>query len=271
LTLEKSDLISRINDLEPLYPLRRSYLPLYRDPSPVRYRSPSPTRANITNDIRANRLITRYSTLFTHDRLSVADTLRRYVDEEEMVRRIIFIAATEAFHAAKLAFRSFEARTRKLLLPIHSGPETLDEAVADYIVRNLDLFDVEKCTREVVKQMDANPIISYPAECDFTLLNSFIREVSKVAFEMQAVQPKINIAHSIDGELFNDKKYRRSYDSEYSAPLVCYYIWPALMDGANCVAKGEAYTKRGALSHSPRRSRSPSPRMRGRSPTRRKY
>ena len=77
----------------------------------------------------------RYSTLFTHDRLSVADTLRRYVDEEEMVRRIIFIAATEAFHAAKLAFRSFEARTRKLLLPIHSGPETLEEAVADYIVR----------------------------------------------------------------------------------------------------------------------------------------
>jgi len=272
LTLEKSDLIGRINDLEPLYPLRRSYLPLYpRDPSPIRYRSPSPTRANITNDIRANRLITRYSTLFTHDRLSVADTLRRYVDEEEMVRRIIFIAATEAFHSAKLAFRAFESRTRKLLLPIHSGPETLDEAVADYIVRNLDLFDVEKCVREVVRQMDGNPIISYPAECDFTLLNSFIREVSKVAFEMQAVEPKINIAHSIDGELFNDKKYRRSYDSEYSAPLVCYYIWPSLMDGANCVAKGEAYTKRGALSHSPRRSRSPSPRRRGRSPIRRKY
>ena len=28
----------------------------------------------------------------------------------------------------------------------------------------------------------------------------------KVAFEMQAVEPKINIAHSIDGELFSDKK-----------------------------------------------------------------
>ena len=61
----RSDSIFRIDDLEPLYPLRRSYLPLYRDVSPVRvrspvrYRSPSPTRANITNDIRANRLITR--------------------------------------------------------------------------------------------------------------------------------------------------------------------------------------------------------------------
>ena len=34
----------------------------------------------------------------------------------------------------------------------------------------------------------------------------FIDERCKVAFEMQAVEPKINIAHSIDGELFSDKK-----------------------------------------------------------------
>lgn len=84
-------------------------------------------------------------------------------------------------------------------MPIHAGPETLDEAVADYIVRsvnyfikkysfieklhfclrNLDLYDVEKTVKEVVRQMEANPIISFPAECDFTLLNGFIREVAK--------------------------------------------------------------------------------------------
>merc|ERR1711976_20951 len=287
LTAEKNDMLTRINYLEPLYPLYRDYLPSYirdlsplrsyrraRSPSPIRtttrVRSPSPTRANITNDIRANRLITRYSTLFTHDRTAVADTLRRFVDEEEMVRRIICIATTEAFHSAKVAYRHFESRTRKLLLPIHSGPETLDEAIADYIVRNLDLYDVDKTVKEVTRQMGTNPIISYPAECDFTLLNSFIREVAKIAFEMQAVDPKISIAYATDGELFNEKKYRRSYDSEYSAPLVAYYIWPALMDGATCVAKGEAFTKRGALLHSPRRSRSTSPTRRGRTATRTK-
>ena len=42
-------------------------------------------------------------------------------------------------------------------------------------------------------------------------------------------------------------RYRRTYDSEYSAPLVAFYTWPALMDGKDCVAKGEAHTKRGAL------------------------
>ena len=42
-------------------------------------------------------------------------------------------------------------------------------------------------------------------------------------------------------------RYRRTYDSEYSAPLVAFYTWPALMDGKDCVAKGEAHTKRGAV------------------------
>jgi len=269
LTLEKRDLIARIDDFEyipyiPIYPRPVRY----RSPSPVRYRSPSPTRAHLTNDIRANRLITRYSTLFSHDRMSIMDTLRRYVAEEEMVRRIIYIATIESFHSAKAAFRQFKERARKMLLPIHVGPETLDEACTDYIVRNLDLYDIETSVREVTKQMNSNPVISYPAECDFTLLNYYIRECARIAFEMQAVNPRIDLAHAVDGELFNEKKYRRSYDSEYSAPLVAYYIWPALMDGTTCVSKGEAFTKRGALLHTARRSRSPSPR-RGRSPQRR--
>ena len=37
----------------------------------------------------------RYSTLFTHDRPAVADTLRTVVTEEEMVRRIIYLAVVE--------------------------------------------------------------------------------------------------------------------------------------------------------------------------------
>ena len=74
------------------------------------------------------------------------------------------------------------------------------------ISRNLDLYDVDKTVKEVTRQMETNPIISYPAECDFKLLNSFIREVAKIAFEMQAVDPKISIAYATDGELFNEKK-----------------------------------------------------------------
>lgn len=42
-------------------------------------------------------------------------------------------------------------------------------------------------------------------------------------------------------------RYRRSYDSEFTAPLVMYHVWPALMGGGEVVAKGEAVTKRSSL------------------------
>ena len=41
-------------------------------------------------------------------------------------------------------------------------------------------------------------------------------------------------------------RYRRSYDSEYTAPLVNHHIWPALMQGPRVVIKGEVNTRRGA-------------------------
>lgn len=42
-------------------------------------------------------------------------------------------------------------------------------------------------------------------------------------------------------------RYRRSYDSEFSAPLVMYHVWPALVEGDAVVVKGEAVTRRGAV------------------------
>lgn len=42
-------------------------------------------------------------------------------------------------------------------------------------------------------------------------------------------------------------RYRRSYDSEFTAPLVLYHVWPALMEGDAVVVKGEAVSRRGAL------------------------
>lgn len=40
--------------------------------------------------------------------------------------------------------------------------------------------------------------------------------------------------------------YRRSYDSEYTAPLVNHHVWPCLVQGSKVLMKGEAVTRRGA-------------------------
>nr|XP_014353357.1 PREDICTED: mitochondria-eating protein-like [Latimeria chalumnae] len=121
---------------------------------------------------------------------------------------------------------------------------------------------------EVIHAMNANPKISFPPEVDFILISSFIREVCRVAFAMQTLERPLDIAFTTDGELFSESKYRRSYDSEFTAPLVVYHVWPALIEGDTVIVKGEVVTKRGALwlprksrsrSASPDRSRSASP------------
>ncbi|XP_073439624.1 mitochondria-eating protein isoform X3 [Dendrobates tinctorius] len=235
-----------------------------RSPSPIHHssrstspftRSESPTAAQLTNASRHSRLISRFNDVYANDRLDAQNLLRRYIEDLEMVQRIIFIATVESFHAAKMAFRQFKLRVRKSLSPSHMGPESLEDAVIDYIVRNLDLYDVQSSVNEVIGTMNVNPKISFPAEVDFILISGFIREVCRVAFAMQTLEAPLDIAFAVDGELFSETKYRRTYDSALTAPLVFYHVWPSLMENDIVVMKGEAVTKRGAL-WSPRKSRS---------------
>ncbi|XP_034530424.1 mitochondria-eating protein [Notolabrus celidotus] len=244
-----------------------SPLPLLsRSSSPVR--SESPTRAQLTNSSRHARLVSRLSDLYAVERLEAQSLLRRYISDVEMVQKIIFIAVVESFNAAKLAYRQFKLRVRKTLSPSHFGPESLEDAAVDYIVRNMDLYDVQTTVNDVINVMNVNPRISFPPEVDFALISTLIREACRVAFAMQTLEPPLDLAFASDGELYNENKYRRSYDSEFSAPLVMYHVWPALMEGDVVLVKGEAVTRRGAL-WSRSRSRSVSPvRSRSLSPSR---
>ncbi|CAJ1059975.1 PREDICTED: mitochondria-eating protein [Xyrichtys novacula] len=244
-----------------------SPLPLLsRSSSPVR--SESPTRAQLTNSSRHARLVSRFSDLYAVERLEAQSLLRRFISDLEMVQKIIFIAVVESFKTAKLAYRHFKLRVKKTLSSSHFGPETLEDAAVDYIVRNLDLYDVQTSINDVINAMNVNPRISFPPEVDFALINTLIRETCRVAFAMQTLDLPLDLAFASDGELFNDNKYRRSYDSEFSAPLVMYHVWPALIEGDILLVKGEAVTRRGAP-WSRSRSRSASPvRSRSLSPTR---
>ncbi|KAJ6633570.1 hypothetical protein lerEdw1_014475 [Lerista edwardsae] len=227
-----------------------------RSPSPLPVRSFSPGRARLTNASRHARLVERFSDLYAQERLDAQSLLRSYVDDLEMVQRIIYVAVVESFHAAKMAFRQFKMRVRKTLSLNCSGPEALEDMVMDYIVRQEDLYDVQSSVNEVIRAMNINPKISFPPEADFIIISGLIRELCRLAFSMQTLDPPLDISFGTDGELFSEYKYRRSYDSEFTAPLVAYHVWPALMEDDSVLVKGEAVTRRGAL---PSRSRSPSP------------
>ncbi|XP_039396308.1 mitochondria-eating protein isoform X3 [Mauremys reevesii] len=238
-----------------------------RSPSPLPLRSCSPGRARLTNAARHAHLVARFSEIYTQERLDAQNLLRTYIDDLEIVQRIIYVAAVESFHAAKMAFRQFKMRVRKTLSLTYSGPESLEDTVLDYIVRHEDLYDVQASVNEVIRAMNINPKISFPPEVDFIMISSLIRELCRVAFSMQTLVPPLDIAFGADGELFNESKYRRSYDSDFTAPLVVYHVWPALIENDSIIVKGEAVSKRGALwsrrsrSKSRSRSRSMSPIM----------
>ncbi|KAM6938435.1 mitochondria-eating protein [Lycodopsis pacificus] len=236
-----------------------------RSPSPTR--SESPTRAQLTSSSRYARLVSRFSDLYAVERLEAQSMLRHYIDLE-MGQKIIFIAVVESFQTAKLAYRQFKLRVKKTLSPSRFGLESPEETAVDYIVRNLDLFDVQASVDDVINAMNMNPRISFPPEVDFALISTLIRETCRVAFAMQTLDPPLDLAFASDGELYVDRRYRRSYDSELSAPLVMYHVWPALVEGDAVVVKGEAVTRRGAVwSRSPSRSDCPA-RSRSLSPTR---
>ncbi|XP_052794777.1 mitochondria-eating protein-like isoform X7 [Mya arenaria] len=249
--------------------------------------------------VRESNLISRWNDLFSQDRLDAMDTLRSYSADHENNQRIIFEAVKESFHVAKTAFRQFKMKVRSNLAITHSGPETLEEAVQDYVNRNVDLYDAPGMVStfngrgtvslwDVIRKLNVNPSIFLPPDSTFAIIQPFIRECVKVAWQMSALAHPLDIAVSSRAELFDDTKYRRSYDSEYTAPLVNHHIWPGLIQGAICRMKGECCTRRGASlptwvisspwsrrSRSPVRSRSvsPGPRSRSRSrsvsPTRR--
>ncbi|XP_030890326.1 mitochondria-eating protein isoform X2 [Leptonychotes weddellii] len=230
----------------------------------VKIRSPSPNRAKMSNVARKAALLSRFSDAYSQARLDAQSLLRRCIDKAETVQRVIYVAAVEAFHVAKMAFRHFKIRVRKSLTPSLAGSSNFEDAVLDYIICHLDLYDSQSSVNDVIRAMNVNPKISFPPEVDFCLLSDFIQEICCIAFAMQALDPPLDIAFGADGEIFNDCKYHRSYDSDFTAPLVLYHVWPALMENDCVIMKGEAVTKRGAFWNSVRsvsrcRSRSLSP------------
>ncbi|XP_031198574.1 mitochondria-eating protein isoform X2 [Mastomys coucha] len=230
----------------------------------AKIRSPSPNHSKMSSVARKAALLSRFSDAYSQARLDAQCLLRRCIDRAETVQRIIYIATVEAFHVAKMAFRHFKMRVRKMLTPSNVGSNDFETAVSEYIVCHLDLYDSQSSVNDVIRAMNVNPKISFPPEVDFCLLTEFIQEICCIAFAMQSLDPPLDIAFGADGEVFNDCKYRRSYDSDFTAPLVFYHVWPALMESDCVIMKGEAVTKRGAFWSSVRpvmrcRSRSLSP------------
>ncbi|NXC00619.1 MIEAP protein, partial [Orthonyx spaldingii] len=204
----------------------------------------SPVRARRVCALRRACLVARFGFIYAQERLDAETTLRACICDMETVQRIIYIAAVESFRAAKMAFWKLKINVKATLALDHSGPESLEVAVLDYMARHQDLYDIIGSVHEVICSMNMNPKIPYPPEVDFIVISTLIRELCSLAFAMQTLIPPLDIAFGVDGELFNRTMYYRSFDSDFTAPFVAYHVWPALMENGAVIVKGEVVTKK---------------------------
>lgn len=223
-------------------PVSPCHVPVY---IPVADPTSSPlSPKHCTQVIRQDSLIKRFDDLYALNRLNAMDILRNYSHDFENNQRIIFAVVQESFSAAKRAFSDWKIRVRSSVAITHTGPDTLEEAVQAYINRNVDLYDLPFLTSEVILALQRNPKISLPCGVTYCGISSFIRESCRLAWEMSTLAYPLDTAFALDGEVIDESKYRRTYDSEYSAPLVSHHVWPCLMQGCRVISKGEACTRR---------------------------
>lgn len=212
-----------------------------------RIRAVSPMSPNhCTQLIRQDLLVKRFDDLYTRDRLCAMDSLRVFSDNYENNQRVIFSAVQAAFSAAKKAFSTWKIRVRSTVSITHCGPETLEEAVQSYINRNVDLYDLPTMVSEVIIALNCNPKIRLPLGVSYSVISTFIRECCRTAWEMSALAFPLDTAFALDAEVYDEARYRRSYDSDCGAPLVSHHVWPCLMQGLMVLVRGEACTRRGA-------------------------
>jgi hypothetical protein len=232
-----------------------------RPTTPVRVRCQSPGSPLLaaTQAARQDTLVSRYQQLQNRDRYDALNVLKTYCCDYENCQRIVFAAVQEAFSVAKRSFSDWKLRVRSTVALTRTGCETLEEGVQSYINRNIDLYDLPNMVSDVILGLNRNPRICLPIGVSYTVISAFIREACRVAWEMSCLPSALDVAFALDAEVVDENKYRRSYDSEYSAPLVNHHIWPCLMQGPNIISKGEACTRRGASLVTICRSRSTSP------------
>lgn len=65
-----------------------------------------------------------------------------------------------------------------------------------------------------------------------------------MAWDLVSLDPPIDLPTSHEGDIIDETRYRRTYDSEFSGSTVQYFVWPALVRDGSVVSKGEVVTKR---------------------------
>jgi len=197
---------------------------------------------------RPAKLVERFSELYNDDRLKTVKALKEMPDKS-VAERMIYFTVEECFRVSKTEQRKMRSRMKQALqtatLDVGEVQSVAMNDVAEkYTKKNIELHETEFFIPDVIKSLYRNSMASLHIPSNEKILVQFIREVLRVAWDLVSLDPPIDLPTSREGDIIDETRYRRTYDSEFSASTVQYFVWPALVRDGSVVSKGEVVTKR---------------------------
>ncbi|KAL9971686.1 hypothetical protein ACROYT_G017884 [Oculina patagonica] len=227
--------------------LHKKILDAATEPEPVRLVTKPYTNGVVPFQSRSAKLVERFTELYKNDRVQTMNSLKGMPDNST-AERLVFLIAEECFTVSKLEQHKMRSRMNQAL---QSSPQggleesgRVNELVENYMKKNTEQYDIETLIPDVIKSLHRNSSIAPYMACNEKLIVPFTREVLRVAWAMVALDPPIDLPAALEGDVINETRYRRTYDSEFSATTIHYFVWPALIRDRKVVAKGEVVTRR---------------------------
>lgn len=204
---------------------------------------------------RPTALVRRYGNLYTQarvDTLDALDALPQLHDADELKAKLLFSVVVLAFRSVQSTLREIRETVRRMLQMPESPAGSRDGAtdpaayevevaIAHYLQRSIDRYNVKKNYEEVCNQIWAT-LFDYPCLKTCEGLTRYIQDCVKLSWGLSNQSPPFVIEY--ETRHFRRDMHVRFHTSHPDSEHIKTYLWPALLEGDNgpCVHKGVVVT-----------------------------
>uniref|UniRef100_T1IEX4 Mitochondria-eating protein n=1 Tax=Rhodnius prolixus TaxID=13249 RepID=T1IEX4_RHOPR len=198
-------------------------------------------------ELSGPRLVRCYGNLYSQGRveaLNSLDALSQLKDDSELKSKILFSVVVLAFMASGSQLSTKREQVKRILLspaPQSNAHKELEEAVATYLRRTVDTFDLAHCIEEVSSQLWAT-LYDYPCLKSCMGLQQYIKDSVRLAWAL--VNQATGYCLEYEERIFRRELHVRLHSADTECNTIRTYLWPALLEspGGNCVYKAVVLT-----------------------------
>ncbi|XP_073970957.1 uncharacterized protein isoform X2 [Rhodnius prolixus] len=198
-------------------------------------------------ELSGPRLVRCYGNLYSQGRveaLNSLDALSQLKDDSELKSKILFSVVVLAFMASGSQLSTKREQVKRILLspaPQSNAHKELEEAVATYLRRTVDTFDLAHCIEEVSSQLWAT-LYDYPCLKSCMGLQQYIKDSVRLAWAL--VNQGAGYCLEYEERIFRRELHVRLHSADTECNTIRTYLWPALLEspGGNCVYKAVVLT-----------------------------